>query len=751
MTRFKKIFMVILSVICLSFTFAACQSTNKGNSDSDDSATPIPVALHLKNYKTNFTEGDEFSVGDLVVEAEYDDASKVILSAENYEVDYSAYNKDVAGTYNIEVKALGLTKTYSVNVAAKIVCTKIEFVSGTTEFTSGDEFTYKDIVVKATYSDEKTKIVPLDDLQVDSTDFDSTQEGTYVITISAYGVKTTYEVTVSKIDGLNVLMIGNSFSEDTVRWVYDIAKDLGIENVNVCNMYIGGCSIDTHYANAVNNRANYDFQVYKNGTWEHNTGKTLQYGIKYANWDYISLQQSSGVSGVYTSYANLQNLMDYVKQNATKPNVKLVWNMTWAYSANSTHGEFVNYDRDQLKMYNAIADCVKKEVLTKDFYKVIPNGTAIQNIRTSFIGDNLTRDGYHLTYDLGRFVAGLNLVYTLTGADITQLNYTPSGVPSAYKQVVIESILNAAEKPYEYTKSQYLTEPEFITDEEIATKNLVKMNYLPVGNAYYNAMDTNYNKLITNAGNCPQFVTTAKWFTKEELPIGSIIILKRGWQYRPEAWTDDVKQTSRPDITTSPRVDIDAEWWGNYKYRAFNIAKVGTPALKGEFSQALDAFTIYVPQGTPLATTPDYSSGDEALLTANGKNISEMKQLDLLPIIGFYNSTITTTPILQTPSSLNNKFVSSDVLTRATLPVGSVIIIDKDYQCRPDAWVSGTKTTSRPATVSAKTETTVINVTSEWWGNYDALTLITAKIGMPEIHQTPYEVFKHVRVYVPNN
>ena len=750
MTRFKKILMVILSIICLSFTFAACQNTNKGNSN-DDSATPIPVALHLKNYKTNFTEGDEFSVGNLVVEVEYDDASKVVLSATEYEVDYSAFDKNAAGTYNIEVKAFGLTKTYSVNVAAKIVCTKIEFVSGTTEFILGDEFTYKDVIVKATYSDEKTKIVPLDDLQVDSTDYDSAQEGTYVITITAYGVQTTYEVTVSKIDGLNVLMIGNSFSEDTVRWVYDIAKDLNIENVNVCNMYIGGCSIDTHYANAVNNRANYDFQVYKNGTWEHNTGKTLQYGIKYANWDYISLQQSSGVSGVYTSYANLQNLMDYVKQNATKPTVKLIWNMTWAYSANSTHGEFVNYDRDQLKMYNAIADCVKTEVLTKDFYKVIPNGTAIQNIRTSFIGDNLTRDGYHLTYDLGRFVAGLNLVYTLTGADITQLNYTPSGVPAAYKQVVIESILNAAKKPYEYTKSQYLTEPEFITDEEITTKNLVKMNYLPVGNAYYNAMDVNYNKLITNANNCPQFVTTAKWFTKEELPVGSIIILKRGWQYRPEAWTDDVKQTSRPDITTSPRVDVDDAWWGNYKYRAFNIAKVGTPALNGEFSKALDAFTIYVPQGTPLATTPNYSSGDESLLLANGKNINEMKQLDLLPIIGFYNSTVNTTPVIQTPSSLNNKFVSSDVLTMATLPVGSVIIIDKDYQCRPDAWVLGNKTTTRPPIVSAKTETTIINVTSEWWGNYNALTLITAKIGTPEIDQTPYEAFKHVRVYVPNN
>jgi len=50
-----------------------------------------------------------------------------------------------------------------------------------------------------------------------------------------------------------------------------------------------------------------------------------------------------------------------------------------------------------MTMYKAIISATKTKILTNsNFTKVIPNGTAIQNMRTSFVGDTLTRDGYHL-------------------------------------------------------------------------------------------------------------------------------------------------------------------------------------------------------------------------------------------------------------------------------------------------------------------------------------------------------------------
>lgn len=41
---------------------------------------------------------------------------------------------------------------------------------------------------------------------------------------------------------------------------------------------------------------------------------------------------------------------------------------------------------------------------------IIPTGTAIQNARTSFVGDHMNRDGYHLDLKIGRYTAALYMV-----------------------------------------------------------------------------------------------------------------------------------------------------------------------------------------------------------------------------------------------------------------------------------------------------------------------------------------------------
>ena len=47
---------------------------------------------------------------------------------------------------------------------------------------------------------------------------------------------------------IKVLSIGNSFSRDAQRYSYKIAKNEGVEFKSV-NLYIGGCSLQTHYMN----------------------------------------------------------------------------------------------------------------------------------------------------------------------------------------------------------------------------------------------------------------------------------------------------------------------------------------------------------------------------------------------------------------------------------------------------------------------------------------------------------------------
>lgn len=47
---------------------------------------------------------------------------------------------------------------------------------------------------------------------------------------------------------MNILSIGNSFSKDAHRYLHQIARADGMD-IQACNLYIGGCSLGTHYRN----------------------------------------------------------------------------------------------------------------------------------------------------------------------------------------------------------------------------------------------------------------------------------------------------------------------------------------------------------------------------------------------------------------------------------------------------------------------------------------------------------------------
>lgn len=67
----------------------------------------------------------------------------------------------------------------------------------------------------------------------------------------------------------------------------------------------------------------------------------MEYGILDEDWDYISLQQVSGKSGLYETYnPYLPNLIKYVEGLATNTEMKLMLHQTWAYASNSTHADF---------------------------------------------------------------------------------------------------------------------------------------------------------------------------------------------------------------------------------------------------------------------------------------------------------------------------------------------------------------------------------------------------------------------------
>jgi len=251
---------------------------------------------------------------------------------------------------------------------------------------------------------------------------------------------------------LKVLAIGNSFSVDSMEYFYQIAQDLGVENIVLGDLYIGACSLDTHYANLKSGKAAYTYYTNYTGTWTTVNNHTMQAAIESEEWDYICFQHSN-IGWDPNSYAILDDLIDSIAVFC--PDAKFVWNMYWAYPENSTHHAFPNYGGTQESMYNIILDRTQELVATNEKISiVIPTGTAIQNARSSFLGDTLTRDNCHLN-DIGKFIAGITWVEAITGIDTSNLQYHLDIITEDIMAVALESVQNAMENPYELTPSQY--------------------------------------------------------------------------------------------------------------------------------------------------------------------------------------------------------------------------------------------------------------------------------------------------------
>ena len=253
---------------------------------------------------------------------------------------------------------------------------------------------------------------------------------------------------------IKILAIGNSFSDDALWLLPDVLHSLGFENFRVSNLYIGGCSLETHKENLDNNHPAYTFRTNTGNGWVNEENTTLLDGLLSDDWDFITMQQASHYSGLADTYYPIPDIIATVKKY--KPNAKLGWHVTWAYPQYTTHNGFAYYDNDQTTMYNSIIDATKNQISTNaDFKFIISNGTAIQNARTSFLGDTLNRDGFHLTLDVGRYIASLNYAYTLTGYTPESVTFAPFGVNEKIKAVAKESVINANKKPFEITKSVY--------------------------------------------------------------------------------------------------------------------------------------------------------------------------------------------------------------------------------------------------------------------------------------------------------
>jgi hypothetical protein len=251
---------------------------------------------------------------------------------------------------------------------------------------------------------------------------------------------------------IRLLTIGNSFSDDAVEhYLHGLVAAEG-DTIVIGNMYIGGCSLETHHTNACNDTPAYSYRKIVEGVKSTTPDYRLSDALTDEEWDFISFQQVSSLSGLYETYfPHITFLMDYAKDHSLKKDVTFILHATWAYAGDSAHEGFASYDNDQLTMYHAIIDVTRRVAEKTGIGIIIPAGTAIQNGRTSPLGDSFCRDGYHLELNYGRYTASCGWYEVLFGKSVVGNCYWPEEITPCQALIAQLSAHYAMRKPFEIT------------------------------------------------------------------------------------------------------------------------------------------------------------------------------------------------------------------------------------------------------------------------------------------------------------
>ena len=268
-----------------------------------------------------------------------------------------------------------------------------------------------------------------------------------IVLAFAIGIQTTMARTIK------ILAIGNSFSEDAIeQYLHELADADGIETI-IGNLFTGGCSLERHMQCVNGNLPDYRYRkIGVDGVTKETPKCDIASAIADEEWDYVSVQQASHFSGDYTTYQPyLSQLVAYVKAH-TKKDVKIVFHQTWAYAQNSDHGGFKRYGNSQKQMYDAINGALKQVI--KDIHPdvIVPSGTAIQNARTSSIGDNMNRDGYHLNLLYGRYTAACTWFQAIFKRSVVGNSYAPEGVTAEQKTIAQKAASAAVKHKFKVTQ-----------------------------------------------------------------------------------------------------------------------------------------------------------------------------------------------------------------------------------------------------------------------------------------------------------
>ncbi|WP_338868195.1 DUF4886 domain-containing protein [Spirosoma sp. SC4-14] len=190
--------------------------------------------------------------------------------------------------------------------------------------------------------------------------------------------------TASQKPALRLFMIGNSFSQNASKYLPQLSREGGHE-LQIGRAEIGGSSLQRHWEHVEAAEQNPDDPKGK-----PYGGKSLKMLLSEGEWDIITIQQVSILSGdveTYRPYA--RKLYDYVKK--LQPKAQVVLHQTWAYRSDSNDfsriaaGDSAKNARQMWEKSRAAYHTIANELQIP----IIPDGDAFWRINSS------SRWGYH--------------------------------------------------------------------------------------------------------------------------------------------------------------------------------------------------------------------------------------------------------------------------------------------------------------------------------------------------------------------
>lgn len=442
-------------------------------------------------------------------------------------------------------------------------------------------------------------------------------------------------------NAINILALGNDAVTASMNYLPKILTEMGYTTINLANLYIGNSDLAKHVENVGKAENVYKLKVYQNGV-EATIDTCAVDLLSNVEWDYVVLQQTAAKAADPTSYAVLKDLVDSVRTYC--PFSPIAFASGWAPKATP-------------EAYEEIIDAVTTIVMAnKEITKIIPVGTTIENMRTSFMGDNMTgTDNVNLSANIGRPLAAYTWAKALTGKSIDALTYVPDDLTDDgksnkyqfepyYLPAMLEAVNNAVASPNKVTATTTYAPTVSAVDMQLLKAgmaalgmpesmlaNYIEMPVVMIPDAFYNsggsfagtvaaAASSNLCTGFTGSkGNTQNNFMATPIFTHDQLPVGTLIVLlDNTLQYRPEGWVtlttvNDGKdgRPSRPGNVTTPVVTVTDAWWGSFKYRALNISKRdGSRMTQSDWTKALKSIAIFIPKTALGDGLEDYLNGN---------------------------------------------------------------------------------------------------------------------------------------------